>query len=85
MSQMTEELSAELNAPVETKPKQKRARKDPATGQKPPGKRGPARPYRKIGDELLALRVTKLTSRLERVKKQVCASPAHFFWDGVAR
>lgn len=77
MSQMTAELTAELNAPPEPKSRQKRAKKDPATGQRVVGKRGPARPYRKLPDELLTLRVTKLTSRLERVKKQ--ASPSSFF------
>lgn len=70
MSQMTEELSAELAPPPESKSKQKRAKKDPAS-QKTPGKRGQPRPYRKLADDILTMRVTKLTARLERAKKQV--------------
>ena len=33
--------------------------------------RGQPRPYRKLTEEVLASRITKLTSRLERAKKQV--------------
>lgn len=70
MSQMTEELSAELAPQPEPKSKPKRAKKD-SNGQKPASKRGQPRPYRKLPDDILTLRVTKLTARLERVKKQV--------------
>lgn len=71
MSQMIAELTAELAAPEVPQGKAKRARKDPGTNQKSSTKRGQPRPYKKISDELLAIRVAKLTTRLERVKKQV--------------
>lgn len=83
MSQMSVELSAELAPVPETKQKRPRAKKDP-TNPKQISKRGQARPYKKISDDLLTLRVTKLTSRLERVKKQVlleCPPPPFLFFD----
>jgi hypothetical protein len=70
MSQMSVEMSAEMAPAPEPKQKQKRSKRDPSN-PKQPGKRGQPRPYRKLSDDLLTMRVTKLTSRLERVKKQV--------------
>lgn len=63
MSEITVAIASEINPPPEPK-KSKKAR--PSSGKK----RGPARPYRKITDDILAQRIKRLSERLERSKKQ---------------
>jgi hypothetical protein len=69
MSEFNTEITAEMQPPAEQKPtkKRKNAEGKPAQG----GKRGQPRPYRKLNDEILTTRISKLTARLERAKKQV--------------
>jgi hypothetical protein len=72
---MIAQISAELDtAAAEPKPKQRRAKRD-QSGQQVQSKRGQPRPYRKLADDLLTARITKLTARLERAKKQVKEGP----------
>ena len=40
--------------------------------QGPRPKRGPARPYRKLADDVLNSRITKLEKRIQRAGYQVC-------------
>jgi hypothetical protein len=56
--------------PEPTEP-EKKIRKTPKKPRTPSGKRSQARPYRKLSDEIIATRITKLTTRLERSRKQV--------------
>lgn len=75
---MTLELSAELEPPPEPKSKAKRGRRpDGGRGGKAKNKRGPARPHRRLAEELLTTRIKKLNDRLERARKQVLP-PARF-------
>lgn len=67
-SDLAIEVSAELEPPPEPKRRDKKWRKHPRPGAQT--KRGPPRPYRKIPEETLNLRIKKLTDRMERVRKQ---------------
>lgn len=69
MSEFNAEISAEMQPPAEQKPVKKR--KTPEGKSAQGGKRGQPRPYRKLDDEILTTRISKLTARLERAKKQV--------------
>jgi hypothetical protein len=69
MSEFSTEIGAEMQPPVEQKVSKRRK---PADGKAPQvSKRGQPRPYRKVADEVLNSRIGKLTTRLERAKKQV--------------
>lgn len=71
---MTLALSAELEPPPEPKSKAKRGkggRPEGTRGGRSKNKRGPARPHRRLAEELLASRIKKLNDRLERARKQV--------------
>ena len=64
MSTLEVAMATEIDPPVHPKCRSK---------SKPPGtlrKTGAPRPYRKITEDVLATRITKLTERLERSKKQ---------------
>lgn len=67
-------ITAELPPPEEPKRKDKKWRPHPRKGALT--KRGPPRPYRRISEEVLATRIQKLTTRMERAKKQVKRSPS---------
>ena len=62
-------ISAELPLPEDPKRKDKKWRAHPRKGAMT--KRGPPRPYRRITEEILSIRIQKLTTRMERSKKQV--------------
>ena len=61
-------LATELNPPPAPVRKDKKWRRHPRTGAQT--KRGPPRPYRRLAPEILDTRITKLTARLDRAKKQ---------------
>lgn len=67
-SDLAVEVSAELEPPPEPKRRDKKWRKHPRPGAQT--KRGPPRPYRRISEETLNLRIKKLTDRMEKVRKQ---------------
>jgi hypothetical protein len=62
MSAVTSAIASELIPPAE--PSIKQSAKDRSK------KRGPARPYRKLNEEVLSARILRLTTRIERVKRQ---------------
>jgi hypothetical protein len=64
MSEITAAIATEINPPV-APTKTKRPRQPPSGRS-----RGPPRPYRRIAEEVLAARIVRLTTRIERVKKQ---------------
>lgn len=66
-------ISNEVPVPEDPKRKDKKWRNHPRKGAMT--KRGPSRPYRRITEEILSIRIQKLTTRMERSKKQVC--PLH--------
>ena len=60
--------------PAEAEAKAKKVKRAPKEGGKakgePRAKRGPPRPYRKLSQEILDSRITKLQKRLERCTSQ---------------
>jgi hypothetical protein len=62
-------IAAELPPPTEPKRKDKKWRKHPRKGALT--KRPPPRPYKRLPEEKLQLRVQKLVGRMERAKRQV--------------
>ena len=66
---MTVAITSELPPPEEPKRKDKKWRKHPRKGALT--KRPPPRPYKRLADDKLELRVQKLTARMDRAKRQV--------------
>lgn len=64
MNDVAVAIGTEIDPPVQ--PKSRNSRLLPGTLRK----KGAARPYRKIAPEVLVERITKLTVRLQRAKKQ---------------
>jgi hypothetical protein len=62
------DVSNELEPPPEVKRKDKKWRTHPRPGSKT--KRGPPRPHRRIPEDVLNLRIKKLTERMEKARKQ---------------
>lgn len=62
------ELASEHNPPPQPVRKDKKWRTHPRPRAQT--KRGPPRPYRRVPDETLNTRLTKLTTRLDRARKQ---------------
>jgi hypothetical protein len=62
-------IEAELPPPTEPKRKDKKWRPHPREGAQT--RRGPPRPYRRVAEDVLSTRIQKLTTRMERAKKQV--------------
>jgi hypothetical protein len=62
------EVSAELEPPPEPKRRDKKWRKHPRPGAQT--RRGPPRPYRRLPEETLGVRIKKLTDRMEKTRKQ---------------
>lgn len=62
------DISTEIEPPPEPKRKDKKWRKHPRPGALT--KRGPARPYRRLPEETLHLRIKKLTERMTKARKQ---------------
>jgi hypothetical protein len=58
MSTVTSAIASELIPPSDPLPKERTK------------KRGPARPYKKLNEEVLSARILRLTTRIERVKRQ---------------
>jgi hypothetical protein len=67
--QDTVAMSSELPPPTEPKRKDKKWRTHPRKGALT--KRGPPRPYKRLPEETLQLRIQRLTTRLEKAKRQV--------------
>ena len=65
-------MTSVLPAPEEPKRKDKKWRTHPRKGALT--RRGPPRPYRRLAEETLHVRIQKLTTRLERAKSQVLLS-----------
>lgn len=63
-------IASELPPPSEPTRKDKKWRKHPRPGALT--KRPPPRPHKRVPDETLRERIKKLTTRMERAKKQVC-------------
>jgi len=61
-------LASELNPPPQPVRKDKKWRKHPRPAAKT--KRGPPRPYRRLEEEVLNNRITKLTARMDKAKTQ---------------
>jgi len=55
---------------MDTEP-EKKTRNVPKKPRTPSGKRSQARPYKKLPDDVIAARIAKLTTRLDRSRKQV--------------
>jgi hypothetical protein len=68
MNDVAVAMGAEIDPPVPTASKSRKARAPSTPGV--PRKKGASRPYRKISAEVLAERITKLTTRLQKAKKQ---------------
>lgn len=66
-------ISSELPPPEEPKRKDKKWRKHPRKGALT--KRPPPRPYKRLEEPKLELRIQKLTARMERAKRQVRIIP----------
>jgi hypothetical protein len=62
------DVSTELDPPPEPKRRDKKWRKHPRPGAQT--RRGPPRPYRRLPEETLAVRIKKLTDRMEKARKQ---------------
>jgi hypothetical protein len=62
-------IESELPPPAEPKRKDKKWRPHPREGAQT--RRGPPRPYRRVPEDVLSVRIQKLTTRMERAKKQV--------------
>lgn len=62
-------MSSELPPPTAPERKDKKWRKHPRKGALT--KRGPPRPYKRLPEEILHLRIQRLTTRLEKAKRQV--------------
>ena len=69
ISEMDLELSAEMNPPKEIKRRDKKWRRHPRPGALT--KRGPPRPHRRLSEDILKSRISKLTARVEKAKRQV--------------
>ena len=67
---------------VKAKPKHPRVKKDPSL-QKEKKKRGPARPHRRLTEDVLASRIEKLQKRHEKAKGQLEEAARHL--DGYQR
>jgi hypothetical protein len=61
-------LASELDPPPQPVKKDKKWRKHPRPGAQK--KRGPPRPYRRLEEEVLNGRITKLTARMDKAKAQ---------------
>jgi len=72
ISEMDLELSSEINPPTEVKRRDKKWRRHPRPGART--KRGPPRPHKRLSEDILKTRIGKLTSRVEKAKRQVRAA-----------
>jgi len=61
-------LASELNPPPQPVKKDKKWRRHPRPAAKT--KRGPPRPYRRLEEEVLGNRISKLTARMDKAKTQ---------------
>jgi hypothetical protein len=69
MSEITVAMTTEIEPPPEGK-KSRKPRKKTTAGPSTRARNGAPRPYRSLQADVLAGRITKLTTRLEKAKKQ---------------
>ena len=63
------DIAASIVSEIEPPPEGKKRKKNPPMNKMVP-KRGPARPYRKIPEDVLSARLKRLTDRIDKIKKQ---------------